>query len=864
MSPLFFVARKDGDYRYMADYTVVVQGKLQGFDELDRYEKKIKSLDGTKIKIELDDSGIGTLLSSSSSDNKQYQNIGKNISQNISKGIKSVKINNPIDFSKQQQQYRNKIKKYQQQMMSGVSGLDEKDAAKDANAYFKAEQKAAEKASKETAKQQAKALAQTKKNQAAMDNVQARQKFNELKSNAVNKNSHYNNLVNSGKELKVRLEQEQKERQKIQAQSDKANLKQIQKAQSSASHTQFQQYWSSLKHNEAQKNAHYNELVNSGKEYIRTLEDVKKIRERSQSGEFELRNAKNDSFLSNYVGQNSEALTRARTQIEEIRSLQKELQTGVYESGDNKGLKIIPDDQITKAGQLDEKISQLNNTMKQVRVESSKSLEEGVALRSANNVASYMEANSKAVKKYGSDLKALEQAYRSITTAEEKADLDRKFANLKSTISAEGLTGKSFFSDFKRAFTQIAQFTGIYATLQNVMLEAPSQMINAVKDVDTAMTNLYKVTDETANRYDKFMSDAGTSSQKLGRSMSSYIEQTANWSKLGYSLNESEQLSKISSMYANVGEVNDETAVSDMVTAMKAFNIQASDAITIVNSLNSLGNHFATSSADLGEGLSNSASSLAAAGNDLQHSLGMLTGMTEITQSASEAGNALKILAMRVRGYDEETDSYTNDVEELSGAIADLTKTAKTPGGISLFTDDTKQTYKDTYTLMEEISSIYGDLTDKNRAELLEKLAGKNRGNQIAALIEAFQSGQVQKAYQDAMSSEGSAQQEQDRWLESIEAKEQQFKAAMQNFSTSFINSNIFKALIDSGTSVLNVLTQIIDKFGALQTVIASVTAFKGITSFVKNFDNLAARLEELKIFSPIIFNWSIIAKNVA
>ena len=61
-------------------------------------------------------------------------------------------------------------------------------------------------------------------------------------------------------------------------------------------------------------------------------------------------------------------------------------------------------------------------------------------------------------------------------------------------------------------------------------------------------------------------------------------------------------------------------------------------------------NNFATSSADLGEGLSNSASSLATAGNDLGHSLAMLTGMSEITQSAPEAGNALKILAMRVRG----------------------------------------------------------------------------------------------------------------------------------------------------------------------------------------------------------------------
>ena len=50
---------------------------------------------------------------------------------------------------------------------------------------------------------------------------------------------------------------------------------------------------------------------------------------------------------------------------------------------------------------------------------------------------------------------------------------------------------------------------------------------------------------------------------------------------------------------------------------------------------------------------------------------------------------------------------YTNDTEELSGAIADLTKTAKTPGGISLFTDDSKQTYKDTYTLMKDISEAF-------------------------------------------------------------------------------------------------------------------------------------------------------------
>ena len=261
---------------------------------------------------------------------------------------------------------------------------------------------------------------------------------------------------------------------------------------------------------------------------------------------------------------------------------------------------------------------------------------------------------------------------------------------------------------------------------------------------------------------------------------------------------------------------------------MKAYNIKANNAQSIIDSLNILGNNYATSSADLGEGLSNSASSLAVSGNDINQSLAMLTGMAEITQSAPEAGNALKILSMRIRGYDEQTDSYTNDTEELSGAIADLTKTAKTPGGISLFTDDSKQTYKDTYTLMKDISEVYDDLSDKKKAELLEKLAGKNRGNQIAALIQGFQSGQVQKAYEDSINSEGSAQQEQDRWLNSIEAKQQQFQAAMQNLATSTISSDFFKGITDTGTGALNVLTNIVDKFGLLNTAAIGLGIFQG------------------------------------
>lgn len=577
------------------------------------------------------------------------------------------------------------------------------------------------------------------------------------------------------------------------------------------------------KYYSAQESAVKQEAQKVQKQIEKTQSNISKIKSNYEDGVYDAKLSRIQRQIASYEGQDTPNVKKATSALksykEELSNIQNHF-NGSKTLGNDQLLASF--ERLTKAG------NQFKNTLSQIQDTQSKTLGMGVAERGANKIAAYYEANSKAVKKYGASLKELEYQYRNAKTVEDKGNIENEFSTLKSRISAEGLTGKSGLDDAKRAFRQIGQFAMTYGLIQNTVMQIPSQMISAVKDVDSSMTNLYKVTDETQSRYDQYQKSAAQSATSLGRSMSSYINQTAEWSKLGYSLDDSEKLSKLSSMYANVGEVSDDTAVSDMVTAMKAYNIKANNAQSIIDSLNILGNNYATSSADLGEGLSNSASSLAVSGNDINQSLAMLTGMAEITQSAPEAGNALKILSMRIRGYDEQTDSYTNDTEELSGAIADLTKTAKTPGGISLFTDDSKQTYKDTYTLMKDISEVYDDLTDKKKAELLEKLAGKNRGNQIAALIQGFQSGQVQRAYEDSINSEGSAQQEQDRWLNSIEAKQQQFQAAMQNLATSTISSDFFKGITDTGTGALNVLTNIVDKFGLLNTAAIGLGIFQG------------------------------------
>lgn len=243
-------------------------------------------------------------------------------------------------------------------------------------------------------------------------------------------------------------------------------------------------------------------------------------------------------------------------------------------------------------------------------------------------------------------------------------------------------------------------------------------------------------------------------------------------------------------------------------------------------------NNFATSSADLGEGLTKSASAMNTAGVDLSHTLAMLTGGAEITQNAGEFADFLKVSSMRIRGMKgsleelgEEVDSSVDSISKVQTQILNLTH-----GEVNIF--DKNGTFRNYYDIMEEISAIHNKLSSTEQASLDEILFGKQRANQGAALIQAFQSGQIQKALETAQNSEGSALEEQSKWMDSIEAKLQKLQAAFQKLSTTTVNSDFLKGIVDTGTEALNILSQLVDKFG----VFATLGAGAGIVALIKNF----------------------------
>ena len=167
--------------------------------------------------------------------------------------------------------------------------------------------------------------------------------------------------------------------------------------------------------------------------------------------------------------------------------------------------------------------------------------------------------------------------------------------------------------------------------------------------------------------------------------------------------------------------------------------------------------------------------------------------------------------------YDEETEELTETYANLSGEIADLTKTASTPGGISLFTDETKNTYKSTYEILKEIASIWDELEDKNQAQLLEKLFGKTRAQAGAAILSNFS--QAEEALKTMEESAGSADREMAIIEESIDYKLNRLSQTWVGFSQSLLEREDIGNAVDALTALSEAIQFVIDKLGLLGTL---------------------------------------------
>lgn len=180
-------------------------------------------------------------------------------------------------------------------------------------------------------------------------------------------------------------------------------------------------------------------------------------------------------------------------------------------------------------------------------------------------------------------------------------------------------------------------------------------------------------------------------------------------------------MAKLSSIFASISPgMNIETATDGLVSVMKAFDVDVTDVEKeIMDKINIIGNNFAVSNADLVETMKRSSSALKIANNTIQESIALNTSAVEITRNPERSSNAWKSISMRLRGYDEETEELSEDLKNISGDIANLTRVASNNfQGMTIFADETKETYLSTYEIIKNVSEIWDELSDKQQADL--------------------------------------------------------------------------------------------------------------------------------------------------
>ena len=435
--------------------------------------------------------------------------------------------------------------------------------------------------------------------------------------------------------------------------------------------------------------------------------------------------------------------------------------------------------------------------------------------------------------KMSSEAKAKIKAYYAeIESGNPSMSLDKIHGEILKIYNAEveaGRAGRTLFdtlknSGFHQIAAQMAGMVGVYDVI-NVIKQAAS----TVTELNTQITELAKVSEQSSKQiYADFDSYADIAKEVRG-TISDTIAATADWSKNGYSIPDAKQLAEISQLYKNVGDgIDIDTANESLISTLKGFQLEADQAEHIVDVFNEVSNNEAISSGGIGEALQRSAASFNAASTSLEKSVSLVTATNSVLQNPEKVGNMWRTVSARLRGSETELKEMGEDTDGLVTSTSKLQALVKVITGFDIMKD--KDTYKDIYDIVLGIGEKWKDLSDIDRASLLEALAGKQQSNALAAALSNIDI--LKKSYEEATHAEGSAREENEEYSKSIRASIDLAQAKLEQLANDTLNSNFLKGAIDAGGKLIEVLDGIVKSGNAIPTLLAAIGAglsFKNI-----------------------------------
>ena len=478
-------------------------------------------------------------------------------------------------------------------------------------------------------------------------------------------------------------------------------------------------------------------------------------------------------------------------------------------------------------GKADDKIAQISAKAKDL----SKSMQSAVkpfnqldATTASNKTLTWLKNNSKAAKDYGDRLKELAELQRTATNADDLKNYTKQVNEIKTSAASKGKTGASFGAEFKRAFGQIGQFTAIYGVIQRIP-ETISNMTTQVINVDDAITNLRMATSISNEEALNLMSTYSKLGDELKATSVDVAASATEWLKQGKSIQEAQNLAKDSIVLSKIGGLSSEESTKTITAAMKSYNMAESEVMGFVDKISAIDLVSATDVGGLSQAFNEVAANAKNAGVEAEKLLSYAAVIGETSQEGmASVGTSLNAIFSRMGNIKLSRLKDYNTGEDLSNVETVLR-------GVGIQLRDSQGQFREFDDVLDDTASKWSNFSSVQQRAVASAFAGTHHMNSFLILMQNWN--KVQEYTKTANEASGQSMEKFAAYQESATGKIEGFKNAFQSLSTTAIDSNVFKGLIDSGTTLLNILTQLIDVGGGIPLMLGAI----GGTAFIKNLD---------------------------
>ena len=244
---------------------------------------------------------------------------------------------------------------------------------------------------------------------------------------------------------------------------------------------------------------------------------------------------------------------------------------------------------------------------------------------------------------------------------------------------------------------------------------AMEDMVQQVFSLDASLTEFNKVTDLSEGELKTFTEQAYQTAETVARTGTEVIDAAAEFSKAGYK-EQASDLARVALLYQNIadGQVSTSDATALLVSQMKAFNVDASDSIQIIDQINAVSNNLSVSSSDLATAIPKVSATMAQAGNTMSETTALITAGSEImVGQSSRVARGLRSITLNLQGMDDEGNQNLKLVASMEKDFNKL--------GLTLY--DSNGQLKSTFQIMDDLAEVYPKL-DKNTQNYYAALIG--------------------------------------------------------------------------------------------------------------------------------------------